>query len=227
MTKLINMARFTSAISPNEIAEAKKIHSPLQLAHQARHAQGEALVRVVINVLADSSQPLTADEVAAAVSQATGHEYHFTHIRQIINACVKSGKISRRLETPEERSIRAGGKAYAKQAALHWAPGIERVPARTVREAVPGFIFEKKSRGQGPSKKKKAHRTSYEQQQRLRKQIKDEVILEELPSTNNAVIDTLIDMLVKQKTQALQEELKTTKQELEELRAKVKSLLNM
>lgn len=224
MTKLINMARFTSIVAPDEISEAKKINSPIHLAHQARHAQGEALVRVVINVLADSHQPLTADEVAEAVCQATGHSYHFTHIRQIINDCVKSGKISRRIETPEERSIRAGGKAYAKYAALFWAPGTEHVPARTVREAVPGFIFEDRSRGQGSSKKKrKAPKVSYEQRQRG-------VVLEDISApvaANNAVIDSLIDMLVRQKTQALQEELAQTKQELDELRAKVKSLLSL
>lgn len=214
MPKIQNIARFTTPVDISKLQGNVKKQLPpaLQKALAAKAENSKALIRTIMNVLIDSDQPLSVAEVTESVYQTTGRHYHETHIRQILdNLAVKNSIISRK-ETHAERELRAGGRARATVATLFWAPYGE-IPARTVREAVPGVLLND-----------------------FRRRHEDDAEVELIDVTpadsslegmnlNNDVIERLVEMIVRQRTIVLEAELQAKTLELDQLRAKVKSLL--
>ena len=143
---------------------------PTQLAPfiDARRAIGHTTREGLKLVLDDAKQPLTVLEIRRATEQLVDRKIDGSQVRIILNELQNSGLVSTRTETVEERNIRANGNpSRGYNATLFWAHG-KRVPARTVTEAIPGFVLQTKnktrsiSRGPGRPKgsKNKSKKTS-------------------------------------------------------------------
>lgn len=81
---------------------------------------------------ANLNQPLISLEIA----HATGIEK--TSVRRLLNEMVADNVVARRRETVEERTLRFGATPRAVAGWLYAV--VEPVPARTVREVVPGYV---------------------------------------------------------------------------------------
>jgi hypothetical protein len=169
------------------------------------------LLDLMTLTLEESEQPLTVTEITKLVEQKLGKQIDPNTIRTYLQELHAAGRVSCRTETSQERVIRAGGeKARALHAKLWWAPAGE-VPERTITEAVPGVLLVDVS-GRRPKGKRKKE---------------DQVELVDISqaTSNNPVIDYLIEKIVAERTSSLQEELAATKSELERLQRKIRSLV--
>ena len=219
MAKISQIARFTTPVKLElpENAPVKKRTLPeiLVKINEERHATKETLLEYIELVLIESDQPLTVIELAAKVSQDLGKRYDPNTIRLLVKELKEAGKVSFRIESVDERRVRANGKKVRNLVAtLWWAPAGE-VPQRTVTEAVPGVVLTDESgRKQGtPNSKLK----------KIFPKTKD------APETTipvaNPVVDYLVEKLVRERTVAIQEELAQTKAELEDLKKLIRSAL--
>jgi len=96
------------------------------------------------NILKKQSQPLTIPEIKALILKETGRNVDkmtmYTHVKELMN----EGALISRVETMEERSLRAQNKLVTgKLATLYITPRDwnSTVPKRTVAEAVPGVVL--------------------------------------------------------------------------------------
>lgn len=201
-----------------ETSPVRSRHLPQKLREivERRTEEHNTLVDLMLLLLEESTQPMTVVEIAALIEQKLGKRVDSNLARIYLQQLEKQGKVSRRVETSDERKIRANGsKVRALHAQLWWAPAGE-VPARTITEAVPGIILTDESgRKAGTPNKKKQ---------------KDEEVLVDntMPSSStstNPVIDYLVNKLVEERTRLIVEELNETKEELNRLRAKLKSIV--
>lgn len=176
-----------------------------------RTEEHKTTIELIYLYLEETTQPLTVIEVAALTEQKLGKKVDPNLARLYLQELEKQGKVSRRLETTEERRLRANGqKARALHAQLWWAPAGE-VPARTITEAVPGIILSDKS-GRQPGKKNKKIESV-------------EIVEVVTPTPQSPVIDYLVNKLVEERTRSIQDELTATKEELDHLRKNLKSLV--
>lgn len=189
----------------------RKLPEKLRQIVDKRTEDHKTTIELVYLYLEEATQPLTAIEVAALLEQKLGKKIDPNLARLYLQELEKRGKVSHRLETTEERQIRANGqKARALHAQLWWAPAGD-VPARTITEAVPGIILSDKSGRRLGQKNKKIESI--------------EIVEVSSPASQNPVIDYLVDKLVNERTRAIQDELTATKEELDRLRKKLKSLV--
>ena len=221
MPKIKHIARFTTPVDLNirqqtnekETTPVRTRHLPEKLRKliEERSAQHRTFVDLIALFLEEADQPMTATEVSKLVELKLNKVVDSNIIRTHLQQLNEQGRVSHRVETTEERKIRADGKKVrALHAQLWWAPAGE-VPARTKTEAVPGVVLTDKSGRQTGTKNKKKV---------------DEVELVDVSSTSqNPVIDYLVNKLVEERVRGIQEELDTTKEELDRLRKKLKSLV--
>lgn len=169
------------------------------------------LADLISLVLEESSQPLTVTEITKLIEIKLEKKLDSNQVRVYLQELEKAGRVSNRIESTEERTIRANGvKVRALHAHLWWAPA-GPVPQRTVTEAVPGIILLDTA-GRKAGVKNKKNRAE------------DNLVTPESLS-NTPVIDYLIDKIVNERTAAMREELDKTKEELEHLRKKLRSLV--
>ena len=222
MPKIKNIARFTTPVdlnirqSTNE-KETTPIRTPRHLPEKlrrivdARTEDHKTLLDLVNLYLQEATQPLTAIEVAALIQQKLGRKTDPNIARIYLQQPEKQGLVSHRVETSQERKVRANSqKVRALHAQLWWAPAGD-VPERTITEAVPGIILSDKSGRQPGTKNKNVESI--------------EIVEAPIPTSQNPVIDYLVNKLVEERTRSIQDELAATKEELNHLRKKLKSLV--
>ena len=221
MAKISQIARFTTPVKLElpKIAPVKKKTLPeiLVKLNEERHATKETLLEFIELVLTESNQPLTITELTTKISQDLDKKYDPNSIRLLVKELHEQGKVSCRIESTDERRIRANGKKVRNLVAtLWWAPAGE-VPQRTVTEAVPGVILTDESgRKQGtPNKLLRNTPPRFGE---------DTPALEGSP-LSNPIVDYLVEKLVSERTAQLQEELARTKVELEDLKKLIRSAL--
>jgi hypothetical protein len=150
-------------------------------------------------------------------SKAEGKTYRDVTLRPYVIQLVRMGKAFSRLEEPTERQVRAGGGVFRKSVSATLYSTSNPVPARTVTEVVPGVILVEVQ----PWSKKKKQKQS----------IEVELIEVDEPrpfhpgSTNNDMVDYLIQKIVAERTAEIQKELDATKAELNRLRDFLKSAI--
>lgn len=217
MPKISQIARFTTPVpmftqktemTPNS-DKKKTLPDVLARLNEERHATREVFLELIELALVESEQPLTVVELTAKLSNELNKKFDANVIRLLLKELETAGKVSHRVESNKERTVRAAGKKVRNlNAALWWAPAGE-VPERTVTEAVPGIILTDESgRKAGSIFKSKKHTV---------------VEPEAASPMNNPIVDYLVEKLVEQRTQALQEELTKTKEELEALKSIIRS----
>lgn len=221
MPQIRHIARFTRQETPilqstNDKKETapvrtRKLPKKLREIVDQRTEEHKTIIDLVYICLEESTQPLTAIEFAALIEQKLGKKTDPNLARLYLQELEKQGKVSHRAETSQERKVRADGqKVRALHAQLWWAPA-GQVPARTITEAVPGIILSDKSGRKFGQKNKK---------------IESVEIVESLPAVSQSpVIDYLVNKLVEERTRSIQDELAATKEELDRLRKKLKSLV--
>jgi len=224
MPKIKHIARFTTPVDvtvTQPILQAtnerettpirRKLPEKLRSHIEQLQKDHELLLDLVALILEESEQPLTVVEITRLIEIKLNKTIDSNSVRVYLQKLGDANRVSCRIETSQERSIRAAGsKVRALHATLWWAPAGE-VPERTITEAVPGIILSDKSGRQPGSKNKKSVELV-------------EVVSEEQIS-KNPVIDYLIDKIVSERTSSLQEELAATKSELERLQRKIRNLV--
>ena len=224
MPKIKHIARFTTPVDvtvTQPILQAtnerettpirRKLPEKLRSHIEQLQKDHELLLDLVALILEESEQPLTVVEITRLIEIKLNKTIDSNSVRVYLQKLCDANRVSCRIETSQERSVRAAGsKVRALHATLWWAPAGE-VPERTITEAVPGIILSDKSGRQPGSKNKKSVELV-------------EVVSEEQIS-KNPVIDYLIDKIVSERTSSLQEELAATKQELERLQRKIRNLV--
>jgi hypothetical protein len=138
---------------------------------------------------------------------------------------VEEGLVFARKEEPHERQVRAGGGKFRRNVSAALYSTSNPVPARTITEAVPGVILVDDTgipySTIKPWSKKKKQKQS----------IEVELIEVDEPrpfhpgSTNNDMVDYLIQKIVAERTAEIQKELDATKAELNRLRDFLKSAI--
>jgi hypothetical protein len=113
--------------------------------------KGEITRDTVLRELRTADQPLVASEIRAMLA-TKGLAFDPTYVRTILQGFVADGLASSRLETPDERLIRNGGRATrgAHQTAMYfWAPA-GKVPFRTKMTTVKPTASKKRKKKNRP-----------------------------------------------------------------------------
>jgi hypothetical protein len=163
--------------------------------------------------------------IAFLNSKSERKKYSDSNVRPFILELVGAGKVFSRMEEMHERQVRAGGGTFRKNMSATLYSTSNPVPARTITEAVPGVILVDNtgipwSKTKPWSKKKKEKQSS-----------KVELIEVDEPrsshpgSSNNEMVDYLIQRIVAERTAEIQKELDSTKAELNRLRDFLKSAI--
>lgn len=117
----------------------RKMNPKFEAIVERRRDVRDVVEQSITIVLDETKKPMTIAEVTAAVELLTGRHVDPAWLRTVIYKMVKSGLVSRRVETDDERLLRAGGrKARGYNAMLYFAG--DKVPARdktTVVDGVP------------------------------------------------------------------------------------------
>ena len=101
------------------------------------------IARDIADVLAKYTQPLTAAEVQAAIRKMTGHVYDISYTGTALSEAVRYGTVLCRLETMDERVMRAGGRTpRGNVARMYWLAAKGEIPARTEAVVVDGIKLD-------------------------------------------------------------------------------------
>lgn len=101
------------------------------------------IARDIADALAKHTQPLTAAEVQAAIRKMTGHVYDISYTGTALSEAVRYGTVVCRLETMDERVMRAGGRTpRGSLARMYWLAAKGEIPARTEAVAVDGIKLD-------------------------------------------------------------------------------------
>lgn len=226
MTQIKNIARFTTPVKlpvfsttqdlkENSPVKKKTLPEILVRLNEERHATKETMLDFIELVLSESEQPLTVIELATKISNDLERVYDPNPVRLFLKELQASGRVSCRIETNKERTVRAAGKKVRNlNAMLWWAPA-GRVPERTVTEAVPGVVLTDES-GRKPGKKNKT----------LPSADTSPLAAPATITAGNPIIDYVVEKLVAERTAGLQEELARTKAELESIKELIRSAVN-
>lgn len=221
MPKIKHIARFTTPVKLNILQQTNETETtPIRTRHlpeklrtivNKRTAEHKALIDLIAIILEESDQPMTALEITRLTEIKLDKKIDQSVMRTHLQELEVLGRVSCRVESTEERKIRAnGGKVKSLHANLWWAPAGE-VPKRTITEAVPGIILIE-SQGRKPGVKNKKTESKAK-------------VVNNPPVSQTPVIDYLVNKLVEEKVRSIQEELNNTKEELERLRGKLKILV--
>lgn len=159
-------------------------------------------------ILLDSTQPMTVIEIREKMKQL-GRRYDQAYIRMIVNELVAAGKISGRMETQNERFVRANHRApRGNPGMLYFAPAGE-VPARTEVSVVDGLILDSENRHAGGRRKKL---------KKLKKQRQAPVLIDSADRIDAGSISNLIEILVQERTEELRAKLKAAETTIAQIR---------
>lgn len=117
----------------------------LQSVHDRRRGEREKRRAETLKAVKEMKEPATVEEIVKALAKA-GYNAEQSTVRMDLNYLMDQGLVFTRVETREERTMRAGGMPQkAQRARLFWPK--ENVPTRTLREVVPGFVVVNKPSG--------------------------------------------------------------------------------
>ena len=117
---------------------------------EARRARGKSTRDIVRFIVDATDVPLTALEVTNLAAQLNERVYDYNYITKILRELIADGLAISRIETNQERSIRANGRLVkGHNAALFLGTSTGRivVPTRTIGIAVPGVALGQRSDG--------------------------------------------------------------------------------
>jgi hypothetical protein len=220
MPNILQVARFTTPVKlPTQTG-------PAQSAPEAKTLELNNHHRLVLAALGSTSQPMAVSEIIAFLnSKSERKKYSDSNVRPFILELVGAGKVFSRMEEMHERQVRAGGGTFRKNMSATLYSTSNPVPARTITEAVPGVILVDDtgipySTIKPWSKKKK-------QKQSIEVELieVDEPRSSHPGSSNNEMVDYLIQRIVAERTAEIQKELDSTKAELNRLRDFLKSAI--
>jgi len=200
----------------------RKLNSALRRRVDQLSQTHVALRDIIEHAVLSFDQPLSVAEVTAYVNEQLGEKYDKSTIRISLKELVSSGRLISRIETLNERTIRAGGRpANSRQAALYFDGQADEVPARTVLEAVPGVTLQRPGRrGSGSLRKptvRQARSKVAGKPGRVTKTQAREIV--EPTGTDMGAVEFLIEKLVAARTEELQAELSEARARLVELEA--------
>ena len=117
-----------------------------------------ATVQAIDVVMGTTGVPMTVAEISKGVEQVTGRVTDVAWVRSTVHAMQKSGMVSSRRETDQERLLRGNGRPSRGTNAELWSLG-KQVPARTVVEAIDGVVLDSSGNyGQGKPRGKRGGR---------------------------------------------------------------------
>jgi hypothetical protein len=208
--KILQVARFTTPVSLPTPQEDNKY----------KPKSGKGFNDIVYLAIDSSSQPLTAKELGVMLSREFGRDYNDSYIRLALNELTHEGKVFSRVETHDERSIRAGGQKVRAMAATLYS-AVNPVPTRTLTEAVPGVRLNDESGIPWSKTKKPISRP----RQRDVVEFTETTPAVSAGMETNEMIDYLIGKIVAEKTAEIQKELDSAIAELKRLRDFLKSAI--
>lgn len=209
MPKILQVARFTTPVSINsQDSQQQKPELPLHEYH-----------KLILEALDSTPQPLTVREIVAYMNSKSSSSkvYRDVTLRSYVLQLARRGKIFSRTEEPHERQVRAGGGVFRKSVSAALYSTKNPVPQRTVAEVIPGIILVE---AQPWSKKKKEKQSSEVELIEV-----DDPVYPSPGMSNNTMVDYLIEKIVAERTAEIQEELDSTRAELNRLRDFLKSAI--
>jgi hypothetical protein len=222
MPNILQVARFTTPVKlPTQAGPAQVVPEPTSFKLNSYH-------KLILEALRSTSQPMAITEIIAFLNTNSTQEvtkFVDRNVRPYVLELVEEGLVFARKEEPHERQVRAGGGKFRRNVSAALYSTSNPVPARTITEAVPGVILVDDTgipySTIKPWSKKKKQKQS----------IEVELIEVDEPrpfhpgSTNNDMVDYLIQKIVAERTAEIQKELDATKAELNRLRDFLKSAI--
>lgn len=121
------------------MTEVKTKHSPQFEALLAQKRDVRLVTEQAITIVLDETKkPMTVIEITAAVKQLTGRHVDDAWLRKVLYEMVRLGRVTRRVETDDERALRAGGRRVRGYNAMLYSAGT-KVPARVDTTVVDGM----------------------------------------------------------------------------------------
>jgi len=220
MPNILQVARFTTPVKlPTQAG-------PAQVVPEAKRLELNNYHKLVLAALGSTPQPMAASEIIAFLNSKSEHKkYRDGNVRPFILELVAAGMVFARMEESHERQVRAGGGTFRKNMSATLYSTSNPVPARTITEVVPGVILVDNtgipwSKTKPWSKKKKEKQSSEVELIEV-----DEPRSSHPGSSNNEMVDYLIQKIVAERTAEIQKELDSTKAELNRLRDFLKSAI--
>ena len=170
-----------------------------------RHNQQISFQEILEMAIYDFEQPITIPELMQYLKNELGTEYPQHRFRYSLDQLVEAGKIHTRIESTEERLLRADGAATGSKHASYFFRGDKvEMPKRTVAHIVEGFKLYDLRQNPGMTPKAKASVTELHPQP-TSDDIKRHPAV--AASKSNDAIDFLIEKLVAERTKDLQAQL--------------------
>jgi len=170
-----------------------------------RHNEQVSFQEMLEMAIYDFDQPITIPELMQYLKNEIGTEYPQHRFRYSLDQLVATTKILTRMETVEERAVRADGAAVSpKRASLFFRGDKALVPERTVAHIVDGFKFYDLRDNPGMKGKTKATITELHPEA-----TSNDIKLHPAIATakTNDAIDFLIEKIVAERTKDLQAQL--------------------
>lgn len=121
---------------------SSKLPEQFKLLVDTRKTTVNQAIKTEIEVLlSEVTQPLSIIEIGEGLVRLTDRRVDKAYVRKVVYELVAEGKVSRRLETQEERNLRAGGKAPRGYCATLFSIG-HKVPTRVEVQALEGVILD-------------------------------------------------------------------------------------
>lgn len=92
-------------------------------------------------ILTRVKQPMSVTEISEVLRQDYGLAQEQSILRKNLYALVSAGKVSRRVETEQERVLRAGGRSPRGYNAMLYTIG-RHVPARVATQIIDGYVLD-------------------------------------------------------------------------------------
>lgn len=167
-------------------------------------------------VLTDLAEPASAHEIREKIRIEFDREFDISGVRYCLDQLVKSGLVSSRVETADERLIRSNGQqTFSRPAALYFA-GLT-VPARTKYEVVDGIHLKSVDERKPVTRKKK---TVAKRPAREWKPVGSSIRPANTSTDVSTVLNEIVDRLVAERVAGLL-------QENRELKARLAALKNL
>lgn len=176
-------------------------------AKQEKRIQTRAYVQGKLN---DQLQPLTCTEIKLLIEKDTGRKIHDSFLRNILHEIVDLGGATVRIETDDERSLRANFKdPQGPNAALFFTTiyGDETPPARDEIEAIPGVFLNAE---RSPYRRRRASA-------KAKAKIDSTKVVKPEPQPLST-IEALVEQLVSERTEKIRQELVEARAQLAAIR---------
>jgi hypothetical protein len=173
---------------------------------EARRARGKTTRDIVRFIVDATDVPLTALEVTNLAAQLNERVYDYNYITKILRELMADGLAISRIETNQERNIRANGrlvKGHNAALFIGTSTGRVAVPTRTVGIAVPGVALGQRSDGI-------AYRYTHKTKAGKKTRASTRVLVSGLPSKPKAMtgdVAELLEQLIATRTEKLQSKL--------------------